>query len=231
MADSKIHPPSASRIEEARSSGLAPRPVLVGLAGGFMALTLCALWQWPALAASLRALLRLPLAELEHGRPEQALRSVAWQGASVAIVVFACSAGALFLAQGPSFGWPGRRRARFDEPRPVRSVLLLAGVVLVVVLGSLLRDLLWATPDNLAALFTRLLLRTALALTALAVIDSAFARAAFFRALWLTRREQRDEQREAYGSPEIRATRERIRRESALGSLAEARAPAPHEGL
>lgn len=222
MADSKIHPPSASRVEEARSTGLAPRTVLVGLAGGFLALTLWLAWQGAALAQSLAALLRMPLAELERGRLEGAqavalatLRGVAWQGVGAVTVIFVCTAGALLVAQGPSVGWPGKRHTRFDEPRPVRSVPLLAGVVLVVVLGSLLRELFWATADNLAALLLRLLLRTAFALAALAVIDAAFARAAFFRALWLTRREQRDEQREAYGSPEIRATRERIRRETA----------------
>jgi type III secretory pathway component EscU len=85
----------------------------------------------------------------------------------------------------------------------------------LVVMGSLLRDVFWATRADFGTLVIKLLTRLALALSALAVIDTAFARAAFFRALWQTRREYTAEQREAYGSPELRAARERVRHESA----------------
>jgi len=224
MADSKIHPPSASRIEEARATGLAPRPLLVGLAGGCSALLLCVAWQASAVIGALRALLQEPLHALAEGRARQAetlaqeaLRTLAYQGAITAGALLLGTACAALVAQGPSFGWPAasKGRGRFAEPAPARSVPFLAGIVLVVVAGSLLPDLLWVAPAGVGAQLPRLVTRVALFLAALAIIDAALARAAFFRALWLSRREQRDEHREAYGSPEIRATRERIRRESA----------------
>jgi flagellar biosynthesis protein FlhB len=57
-----------------------------------------------------------------------------------------------------------------------------------------------------------------LLLSACALVDAFLARAAFFRSLWLTRREHREEQREAYGSPELRAERERLRRAYGRGA-------------
>lgn len=226
MVDSKIDPPSASRIEQARSLGSAPRPVLVGLAGGFAALALCLAFWGPTLVRGLSVLLRAPLEAFAEGKPERAwrlvlpaLRTLAVHALLISIACFVASALALFVAQGPSFGWPGRGRGQFSEPEPVRGLTLLAGLVLLVVLASLLREALWVEPAGVSTLFGRLFTRVGLALCALAVIDAAFARAAFFRALWLTRREQRDEQREAYGSPEIRATRARIRRESTQGGV------------
>jgi flagellar biosynthesis protein FlhB len=59
----------------------------------------------------------------------------------------------------------------------------------------------------LGAAWTRWLDLVAASLAGCAVVDASFARAAFFRSLWLTRREQLDELREAHGAPETRRAR------------------------
>jgi flagellar biosynthesis protein FlhB len=70
---------------------------------------------------------------------------------------------------------------------------------------------LWLEPAALLPLLARYLGYTAAALGLVALIDVASARAALFRALWLTRREQAQELREAYGAPELRRARELAR--------------------
>ena len=67
-------------------------------------------------------------------------------------------------------------------------------------------------PGGVAQLLTSYVAWLAVALALVAVIDVASARTAFLRALWMTRQELREEQREAYGSPELRGARAAVRR-------------------
>ena len=63
-------------------------------------------------------------------------------------------------------------------------------------------------------MLTTLTLRLVAVLLLLSLIDAALSRAAWWRSLWMTRRERKAEDREAYGSPELHAARARIRRET-----------------
>jgi flagellar biosynthesis protein FlhB len=147
----------------------------------------------------------------------------------LALLVVACAALVGVVVQGPVFVWPRRARRPFERPRPSYVAAALWCLALCGLLLFSLRDAFWlelasgsgADPRASTPLIT-LLARwwtnaTSIAL-GVSLVDAGFARAQFFRALWLTRREQRAEMREAYGSPELRAARAQARHASRDGA-------------
>jgi hypothetical protein len=118
----------------------------------------------------------------------------------------------LWLLQGPVLAWPRRARRSFRRPRISQLPRLLFGVGLALLLGLSLSDAVWLEPAQLGPLLSDWGTRLALLSLGLLVLDAALARERFFRALWLTRREQREEWREAYGAPELRAARAEAQR-------------------
>ena len=93
-------------------------------------------------------------------------------------------------------------------------MLPVSALSVSVVLGANLAQALRAETATLRSLLTAWGFSMAAVLVLLALVDAALSRAAFWRSLWMTRRERNAEDREAYGSPELRAARERIRRET-----------------
>jgi len=235
MAEAKIHPPSPSRVAEARAAGFAPRPLLVGLSAASFALAaLLRLWG-PSVSAELSRLLREPLASFERGQGALALgiaapllAQLAQKLALCAMAVAASVGLALLLTQGAVFVLPRRSRQRFVAPKHSFEALGLAALSLLALCAFQLVDALWLVPSALPELAVRFLSRLAGVWLALALVDAAFARAQFFRALWLTRRELREEQREAYGSPELRAARAALR-QTLFRSRADPRASTTRE--
>jgi flagellar biosynthesis protein FlhB len=225
MTEAKIHPPSRSRIAEARAAGLAPRPLLLGLSACLFALASSLHASGSVFAEDLVSLLGAPLDAFAQGHTEAALglaatlsARIAKNSALFAFSAFACSAIALILAQGLQLSMPRADTRRFSAPRLSLEASSLA-VVGVLALGFLhVGDALWLVPSQLPAFSARVLDQLAVLFFALAIVDASFARAQFFRALFSTRRELREEQREAYGAPELRAARaaarERPRQES-----------------
>jgi hypothetical protein len=137
------------------------------------------------------------------------------------LAVLVCCWGAMLLgllvAQGSArfvpFSRPGK--LRLDRARPPRTARALAFSITLVATASVLHASLRVTESSLSSLVSSWLIRLAGCLGACALVDAALARAHFFRSLWMTRREHLDELREAYGSPELRSARERVRREVA----------------
>jgi flagellar biosynthesis protein FlhB len=215
MAEAKIHPPSPERIAEARRSGLAPRAPLVGLVAAILALFLWGRLLVSRVLAQLEALFRGALAQAARGAPPgeawELVKPVAFSLAELLGAVFLCLVAASIVAQGPHFAWPKRPRRPFTRARKSRTASLLAALLVPLVAVSLLPRALWIEPQQVGDVLLSALGRLSALLLVLALIDVAFARTRFLRALWLTRREQRDAQREVHGAPELRAARERAR--------------------
>jgi flagellar biosynthesis protein FlhB len=214
MAEVPIHPPTPSRVAEARAAGLAPRLASSGLFGAVLVLAMFQARCLPELWRRLSALVRAPLEVWSRGDTQRALllcqelasdvaRAVALLLAAVALFV---SLG-LWLLQGPVVVWPRRTRRGFRPPRTSLVPRALFSLGLVLLLGLSLMDSIWLVRSQLATLLTSWWTRLALLSLGLLLIDAAMARERFFRALWLTRREQREEWREAYGAPELRTAR------------------------
>jgi len=220
MTEAKIHPPSRSRIAEARAAGVLPRPLLIGLSASLCALAACVRTFAATFSERLARLMREPLEALTRGDFARALElaraEIAPLARSLGLSLCAIAAAlvvAYLLAQGPQLGFARQKRRAFSEPRLSFTASALAIVGIAALCAFQLRDALWLAPAEFPAFAARLLLQAAALFAALALIDAAFARAAFFRALFLTRRELREEQREAFGAPELRAARARARRE------------------
>jgi flagellar biosynthesis protein FlhB len=224
MSQARTYPPSEQRIAAARRAGSGPRVAITGLVGSVLGLCL-GLWGWgTALWAQCLALFQGPLAAFSHGEPAVASHWLqhAWLAVgSRLLLILACTWSAaslsLFLAQGPAVALPwARPERRFPTLTPPRTARALAALVVLLVALTLLPQSLRASAlPRVDSLFHTWRERLVGLLVACAVVDAALARALFFRSLWMTRREHRDELREAYGSPEIRAARERVRREIA----------------
>lgn len=224
MAEAKIHPPTPSRIADARAAGMAPRPVLAGLAGTTLALSLVQDELAPRVWMHLRALFQMPLAALADGRAQQAERlahdavlALCLELAKLGALIFAAAALGVLWVQGPQFAfrWGRRARSRFTEPKPSRVAAALFALSLLLLLAFQSSGVFWLEPPALVGFISRYWRQLSLLVVVLACVDAGFARARFFRALWLSRRELREEQREAYGAPELRAARSRARSEHA----------------
>ncbi len=220
MTEAKIHPPSRSRIAEARAAGVLPRPLLVGLSAALCALAACVRAFGATFVDRMARLMRAPLEALTRGDVALALdlvrHEIAPLARTLALTLCAIAASvvlASLLAQGAQLGFARRPQRPFTVPRLSLTASALAIVGLLALCALQLLDALWLAPAEFPAFVARLLLQAALLFAALAVVDAAFARVAFFRALFLTRRELRQEQREAFGAPELRAARARARRE------------------
>jgi type III secretory pathway component EscU len=172
------------------------------------------------LALNLVRLLEMPLDAFAHNESAAALRLVAPLIADVlrqvalgALAVVVSVALGSLLAQGVQLSLPRATTRRFTAPKLSLEASLLAIVGLLGLASFSLFDALWLEPADLLGFAVRGLNQLALLFFALAIIDAAFARAQFFRALYLTRRELREEQREAFGAPELRAARASARRQ------------------
>ena len=214
MADAPIHPPTAARVAEARAAGLAPRLGVGGMCVALLALALLQARALPSLWQRLGALSSAPLEAWTRGDASLALqlgqalaldaaRALALLLAAMTLAVGFC----LWLLQGPVVVWPRRPRRSFRRARVSLLPHVLFTLGLTLLLGLCLVDAVWLEPGDLTALWSRWWGRVALLVGGVLVLDAALARERFYRALWLTRREQREEWREAYGAPELRAAR------------------------
>ncbi|MFT3927226.1 MAG: EscU/YscU/HrcU family type III secretion system export apparatus switch protein [Myxococcales bacterium] len=222
MAEARVYPPSEHRIAEARRAGLAPRTSFVALAAG---LAVGGLWfeYWGgALLQGLSQLWRVQLAAFERAEVPDAgaaLRSqlpqLLWPLACAFVVYFVLALGLSFVAQGSARFLPMRRRTRAfpPVPAPASGKALWVLAVFLASLGAL-HEWVRVRPDTAHLLAARWWFRLSALAALIGVFDALLARLVFVRALWLTRREHLDEQREAYGAPELRTARARARHAS-----------------
>ena len=206
-------------MADARASGHVPRAPLVGFGSALLAALGAAFWLGPSLARSCRELLSVPLAlaavgkaAQAHARTAQLLTAIERDLACALLAVVLCVGLGTLLAQGPAFARLSSFVAsRFAPLTPSRtaSALWCLGVLFIALLT--LSE--WARFDRavLVELSCALAARVALLTVGCMAIDVAFARARHFASLWLTRREQLDEQRAHYGAPEVRVAREHAR--------------------
>lgn len=218
MTGARIYPPSEQRIAEARRAGHVPRTSLVGLAGALSGLALGLFLVGGRIAAACSGLLVSVLGAEERLRAGLAVQLVT-EICSALMWLLACAGlGALIfgaLGQGIALRVPfSRPRRPFPRSAAPRTTKFLAAFAVVGVGAAALSEGMTATPASLVELLFRFLVHVAAVFCACALVDAALARTGYFRSLWLSRREHLDEQREAYGSPEIRAARARLRNES-----------------
>jgi len=222
-SEARTEPPSDSRIDEARAQGHVPRAELVGVAAIWLVLVGALSLFSRHLTDFVQSTLREPLLAIVSGdRPAIAawpLRLLGRVGATWASVLVLCAFCALLaraVAQGFTFrvGRPARakRFAPMARTRWISAGLsaLCIGAMLGIAAPTLLRT---ETPSLLPTLSV-LAFRLAGVLALVALLDALLVRTAWWRSLWMTRHERRTEEREAYGTPELRAARERLRRES-----------------
>ena len=192
-----------------------------GVAPALTALILVGFWGLEGLWADLLLLARAPLAAIAAGRSHDAftqaevlLRGLTLSLTAALLAVLVVVALVCLVVQGPAFGWPRRtQRIALAPSAPTRTGGLLWGMALCGCVALTIHESLDASLADLPRL-ARTCAERVLALTLpCMVIDAAFARARFHASQWLTRREQRDEQRAAQGAPELRAARARQRRE------------------
>jgi flagellar biosynthesis protein FlhB len=222
MAQARTEAPSEQRSAEAHAFGHVPRTVLVGVAVAFASSSALLSWLHRPLANDLAALLRAPLLALARSdridaaaHLRQAFFAFAPQLMLLLLGAGVASALSLAIVQGFRFRvLRAKPRHPFAKPassRAVTALLTALGTALVIALG--IHDALWTAQQELAAVFMNTALRLSIALLLIAACDAALARAAFWRSLWMTRQQRRDEDRQAFGSPEMKTERERARRE------------------
>lgn len=225
MAQARTEPPTQQRGAEAYASGHAPRPLLVASAVAIATTSALLAWLGGSIARDLALLFAEPLNAIARGTSfdgaahvRHALALFAPHLALLSLGALAASALTLAVIQGFRFRLlRSRPRHPFAKIASSRGlVFLLASLGIMIVLGLSIYDALWATREELVGVLWRAALRISSALLLVAACDAALARAAFWRSLWMTRQQRQDETREAYGSPAIKAARERVRRE--LGS-------------
>jgi len=222
-SEARTEPPHDSRIDEARAQGHVPRAELVGMAAIWLGLVGGLSLFSRDLTDFVQSSLRQPLLAIVRGeKPAIAdwpLTLLGRVGATVASVLLLCAFSALLaraVAQGCTFrvGRPARVK-RFAPMARTRWISAsLACLCIGVVLGIAIPELLRAEVTSLLPMLSALTFRLASVLALVAVLDALLARTAWLRSLWMTRHERRAEEREAYGTPELRAARERLRRES-----------------
>jgi flagellar biosynthesis protein FlhB len=223
MAQARIYPPSEQRIAEARRAGHVPRSSFVAFAS-LLAVTSCALDGWGDLSLQrLAALWQGLLEACARGEAQDAGQVLldwvargAWLLMALLLALFLTAVGTSLWAQGSARRLPLQRLRRgFERANPPRTSKVLWSVLVSLLALAALYESMRVAPNTVGPTFSDWLMRLS-ALTALvAVLDVALARADFMRSLWLTRREHLDDQRDAYGPPELRAERARLRRESA----------------
>ncbi len=223
-SQARSEPPSASSAEEARAHGHVPRADLAGPAAAWLALALLLTNYGNRFVLRLQNLLRDSL-QTAATDPMPALgqqSSIAIEtfGPMLALALVLCL-GAMIVARSVAQGGIGfslpwfTRRKHFDKVKHTRWLTgLLAAVLCTVVVGSALPAALRVETTELGPVLQSSAWRLAAAFALLAWIDAALTRAAWWRSLWMTRRERKEEEREAYGSPELRAARAHIRRET-----------------
>lgn len=220
MADARVYPPSEQRLAEARRQGHLPRAALVGVAGPFVAFAWWAPRAAESLAHELLGLWQAAFSELAQGRTPK-VEPLLRQGADLVLstlapgfaLMLAATVLGLWLLQGVTWGFPrAPARPRFTRlRRDATAPLLFVALLSAMYLGGL-SSAFRAESATLGDQIAVWLSASALALLVCAAVDAAFARARHVRSLWLTRREQQDELREAFGSPELRSERARRRR-------------------
>ena len=216
MASARPYPPSAQRIAVARASGHVPRPALVAL-GSVWLTTMFVLWAYGAHLLHELATLFRSTVEL-CGRGDSALaRAAVWSWvisasqsfALIALAAFVSIALSLAFAQGASHAGRRALRVRFAKLEVSRTAGALLSLSLLLTTAIALAELPLLEISDLAAFALRWASYAALFTLFCTFIDVAFARARFFRSLWMTRAELRDEQRSAFGAPELREARRR----------------------
>ena len=221
MAEARIYPPSEPRFAEARRAGHVPRPSLVVLSCALIGVSgLLQGWAGDfveALGALWGELLR-GVARGQHPDPTAVLLervpALLWPLAWWLLVVLAAGVGFSFLAQGSARFVPfARPRRAFERASPPSASKLLWALVVTALAVAALQDLTRVTPSSAGAVVAHWLTRFAALSALVAVLDVVLARVRFVRSLWLTRREHLDDQREAFGAPELRAARARLRDE------------------
>jgi hypothetical protein len=220
MASARPYPPSAQRIAEARASGLLPHALLAGPGALLLGVSLSAFVLGPRLGRASVALLRVPLELFEKGEPsrayaqvDQALHEFSYDVALGLSLTFGALVLARLMTQGLALASlrPALSRS-LPRAAPSRIASVLWALLVVLATTFSLADAVVLRTSELTSWVGAWLgWLSALTLACLA-IDIAFARARFFASLWLTRRDYLEEQRAAFGAPEIRGERERMRR-------------------
>lgn len=222
MNSARPYPPSAQRIAEARASGHHPRASLVcGNAALVVALALGFLLgaRW---FAGLVALFRATMSAWSRADAAGAYRLLTRYAHGT---LLSCTLAALgltllvtascVLARGPRGGRAREpARARFPRLAPGRTAPLLFALGLALVTGLSLGEVLALDASSLLGLASRWAWGVALIAVLTLIVDVAFAQARFYASLRMTRRELLDEQRAAFGAPELRALRQRLLREA-----------------
>ncbi|MET0343752.1 MAG: EscU/YscU/HrcU family type III secretion system export apparatus switch protein [Polyangiales bacterium] len=224
MSSTRPYPPSAQRLADARAHGHVPRAPMVHVGATALALITGGAWAIAALRDRLRDLAVGPLEALARGDRAHAFALVytltrevlvdlsAWLGAAWGLAMVAG-----FAVQGVTLGWP-KRGVQFPSLAPSRTAALLWIACLVLCAGLGAYEAVDAPRDALPRLIGTCAQHVFALTLPCMVVDAAFARARFRASLWLTRRELRDEQRAAFGSPLVRAARARLVRERENGA-------------
>ena len=222
MASARPYPPSAQRIAEARQSGHLPRPVLVATASAAVAvITLGFLFGERALRALTSAFVDAVTAvargdaELAYALAHEAMARASFGAACALALVLVVVLTTQALGRGLTLRGRGGRGIRFAALRPSRTGAALWALGLVLSTALALDDVIALEPHGVAELAGDFARRVLLLALACSLVDVAFARARFFRSLWMTRAEMKDEQRALFGAPELRALRSSRLREGA----------------
>lgn len=220
MASARPYPPSAQRIAEARASGQAPRPLLAAstsallfvLAGGWLV--------GPRALAHLQAFWKSSAMALARGDDVQAYAQLAAlvdqaapRLALTLLGLFVTVLAAELLGRGASFARV-RTRLRLTPVRRDVTALLVWSVGLTLLVSFAVLELVPRELAELGPLASDWSRRLALLALVCLALDVTLARARFFGSLWMTRGEQLDEQRAAFGPPEIRRALTRVRSEA-----------------
>jgi flagellar biosynthesis protein FlhB len=143
-----------------------------------------------------------------------------WPLLALLLGVFAIAVALSLLAQGSARLLPLQRQRRSFSRLPApRTSKFLWCVLLSLLAVAALHEFVRVAPGTAGPAASRWLLRASALAALISVLDIVLARTAFLRSLWLTRREHLDDQREAYGSPEMRTARAQLRRETSQSSL------------
>lgn len=192
--------------------------MLSGLAGALLGLSAACPFAFERLTHALRAYWETAIAANLAGAPVAATRLLedsAWALGSLLLAMALGASLLSLLASGFSLRLPfARPRHAFAPLRMPRTPRLLLACAMAVLTANFAFDALQLTASSFPGHVLRFVLGLSGLVLLCAVLEAVLARTAFIKSLWLSRSEHMDEQREAYGAPEIRAARARARRES-----------------